>query len=134
MAEFTAIAIVQALLGLILLAVLLTGAFMYVGAKLAMVEKATFGRAVLAAIGSSLADWTLTAALSPLPVVGSCVGFLIGLAASLVVIKLVFDTSMGRAFLVWVFHLFAQVVALFIAVAVFGGALLYLFRPPVGPV
>ena len=83
MAEFTAVAIVQALLGLVLLAILLAGAFIYVGAKLAMVEKATFGRAVLAAIGSSIADWTLTAAL-------------------------------------------------FIAVAVFGGALLYLLRPPFG--
>ncbi|GAB4333906.1 MAG: hypothetical protein Kow0099_05830 [Candidatus Abyssubacteria bacterium] len=113
-----------AFLALMALGVLLAGFFMYVGAKLAMVEKSTFGRSVLAAVGSSIADWSLTAALSPIPLLGSCSGFLIGLAASLVVIKLVFDTTMGKAFLVWVFHLLAQIVALLFALFLFSGVLL----------
>jgi hypothetical protein len=123
-------AVLMAFLMLTVLAVLIAGFFMYVGAKLAMVEKSTFGRSVLAAVGSSVADWSLTAALSPIPLLGSCSGFLIGLAASLLVIKVVFDTTMGKAFLVWVFHLLAQVVALFLALFLFSGVLLsYLTLP-----
>jgi hypothetical protein len=109
--------------GLVLLAILLAGLFMYVGAKFAMVEKATFGRAVLAAIACTLADWALTAALSPVPLLGSCSGFIIGLAASLLIVKAVFDTTLARAFLVWVFHLLAQILALFLALLTFAGAL-----------
>jgi hypothetical protein len=106
---------------------------MYVGAKLAMVEKGSFGRAVLAAVGSSVADWALTAALSPLPLLGSCAGLLIGLAASLAVIMLVFETTMSKAFLVWVFHILAQIVALVIAALTFASVLLPFLSVPFLP-
>ena len=119
----TLTSVLSPFIGLMVLAALIAGVFMYVGAKLAMVEKATFGRAVLAAIGSSVANWTLTACLYPIPLLGSCSGFAIGLAASLVVIQVVFETSLPKAFTVWVFHLFAQMVALFLALLTFAGAL-----------
>ncbi len=122
--------IVAAFLGLIILAALVAGVFMYVGAKLAMVEKATFGRAIVAAIGCSLASWVLTGALTPVPLLGSCSGFIIGLAASLLVIKVAFETSFGKAFLVWIFHVLAEVVAVFLAVVTFAGALLSFFTLP----
>ena len=122
--------IIAAFVGLIILAALIAGLFMYVGAKLAMVEKATFGRAIMAAIGCSLASWLLTAVFSAVPLLGSCSGFIIGLAASLLVIKFAFETSFGKAFLVWIFHLFAEVVAVFLAVVTFAGALLSFFTLP----
>lgn len=126
-------AILVAFLVLVVLATLLAGLFMYVAAKLAMLEKATFGRAMIAAIGSSVADWAFTAALSPVPLLGSCSGFVIGLVASLVVIKLVFETSTGKAFLVWIFHLLAQMVAFFLALLLFAGSLLSFFTLPFPP-
>ncbi len=122
--------IIAAFLGLIVLAALIAGLFMYVGAKLAMVEKATFGRAIVAALACSLASWALTGAFTVVPVLGSCSGFIIGLAASLFVIKLAFETSFGKAFLVWIFHLLAEVVAVFLAVVTFAGALLSFFTLP----
>jgi hypothetical protein len=131
MAELTAV--LGALIALVTLAALLAGLFMYVGAKLAMVPTATFGRAVLAAIGCTIADWTLTAAFSPVPLLGSCSGFIIGLAGSMVIIMLVFETSIARAFLVWAFHLLAQIVALFIILLLFAGSLLSFFTLPLAP-
>ncbi len=127
-------AIMGAILGLVVLASLVAGFFMYVAAKLAMVEKATFGRAILAALGSSLADWVLTAALSPVPLLGSCSGFVIGLAASLVIIMLVFETTVPKALLVWLFHLLAELVALFIAVLTFASILLSFLSLPLLPI
>ena len=131
MVELTAV--LGALTALFILAALLAGFFMYVGAKMAMVPRATFGRAVLAAIGCTIADWTLTVAFSPVPLLGSCSGFLIGLAGSLVIIMLVFETTVGRALLVWLFHLFAQIVALFLVLLLFTGSLLSFFTLPFPP-
>lgn len=127
-------AVLGAFIGLVVLAALIAGFFIYVGAKLAMVEKATFGRAVLAAIGCSLVNWVFAAVLSPVPLLGSCSGFVIGLAASLVAIKVVFATSLAKALLVWVLHVFAQIVALFLALISFAGVLhSYLTLPlPIG--
>ena len=126
--------VLGAFAGLVVIATLVAGLFMYVGAKLAMVEKATIGRAILAAIGCSLADWMFTAALSSVPLLGSCSGFVIGLAASMAIIMVVFQTSLAKAFLVWVLHICAQILALFLALITFAGVLrAYLTLPlPLG--
>jgi len=122
--------VLGALVALLALATMLAGLFMYVAAKMAMVPRATFGRAVLAAICCSIADWTLTVAFSPVPLLGSCSGFLIGLAVSLIIIMVVFEAGAGKAFMVWVFHLLAQIVALFFILILFTGSLLSFFTIP----
>lgn len=119
----TTTSVLEAFIGLVILAGIIGALFMYVGAKLAMIDKATFWRTLLAAFGSSITGWAFTALFYPVPLLGSCSGFTIGLAASLVVIKLVFDTATSKAFTVLVFHLLAQIVAFLLTLITFGPGL-----------
>jgi len=112
------------LLGVVVLAALLAGLFMWIGAKLARVPGATFGKAILAGIASAFASWLMTAVFSVVPVIGTLVGFLAGLLLSAFVIQAVFDTSLEKALLVWVFHLLAEILVIVIALATFAGGLL----------
>ena len=125
--------VLGAFFGLVILAGIIGALFMYVGAKLAMVEKATLGRSLLAAFGSSAAGWAFTALFYSAPLLGSCSGFMIGLAASVVVIKLVFDTDTSKAFTVLVFHLLAQIVAFLLTLITFGPGLHSYLTVPLPP-
>lgn len=119
--------------GLIIISTFLSAVFIYVGAKFAMIEKATLIRSFGAAIGSSVIGWGLTAVLYPVPLLGSCSGFIIGLVGAIGVIALVFNTTLARAFLVVVFHLFAQIVAFLLALLTFGAALHSYLTLPLPP-
>ena len=107
--------------------------FIYVGAKLAMIQEATFARALLAAIGSGIVGWAVPAVLYAVPLLGSCSGFVIGLGASLAIIAVVFKTTPAKAFTVLVFHLFAQVVAFLLALLTFAGELHSFLTLPLPP-
>ncbi len=61
-----------------------------------------------------------------IPGVGTLAGFLIGLLATLWVIQAVFQVSLGTAFLIWLFHVFAEFATLVIGGLTFAGALLAL--------
>ena len=99
----------------LLIGVVVAGLFMWLGAKIAGVRRATFGRAVVAAIAS----WFVTGlcfGLAPiLPVIGLGLATLGSILLSLVVIKAAFDTSLGKALLVWIFNLIVQAVAALLA-------------------
>lgn len=119
---FTAIS--TAVLGIAVLAMLIATFFMWIGAKMAGVEKATFGRSFIAALGSAFLTWILSLALSFFPPVGPPIGFLIGLILVIFVIKGAYDTNFGKALLVWVFHLLAEIAAIIIGILTFAGALI----------
>jgi hypothetical protein len=103
----------------VVIAVVIAGFFMWLGAKVAGVRNATFGRAVMAAIGASFIMWIVWVIFSLIPVIGPIVGFFLGLLFAILVIQAAFQTSFGKAILVWIFNIIAQMVAMFIASGVY---------------
>lgn len=108
---------------LLAFAVLISGIFMWIGARLAGVQRATLGRAILAAIASTAIAWIIRGLFAAaLPFVGPFIGFLLGLLLVLVAIRVIFDTSFGKALLAWIFFILAQMVAgLLVGLLFFGG-------------
>lgn len=85
--------------------------FIWIGAKIARVAGTTFGRAMVAAISAGFLNWLSATVLLELEVTSEVAGFLIGLFLTILVIKAAFDTSWGKALLVWVFNIIAQGIA-----------------------
>lgn len=111
------------ILGIFVLSIVIAGFFMWIGAKLAGVAKSSFGRAIGAAIVVSLVTWVISGLFSILPVIGTLLGFVIALIISIFLIKAVFDTSLGKAFLTWIFNIVAQFLAIFIGSLIFVGSI-----------
>ena len=111
------------IIGVALLAAFIAGFFIWAGAKLAGIKKATIGKSILAAIACSFALWFLTGLIFPFPFVG----FLLGHLVCLWILQAIFDTTFGKAFLAWIFHFVAQVIAIIIGVLTFAGGLMGLF-------
>ncbi|MFC1617851.1 hypothetical protein ACFL2B_01070 [Patescibacteria group bacterium] len=111
--------------GIIVLSVLVGGFFVWIGAKLARVEKGTFGRAILAAIAASIASWLVAAlfTLIPGPWWIGLIGAIIGLVVVLWVFKSMFDCTWGKAFLIWIFQLIAMVIVTLVAAFTFAATM-----------
>jgi hypothetical protein len=103
------------------LAIIIGGFFMWIAAKIARVEKSTFGRAMIAAIGASVVSFLVTIVFHFIPLIGNALGFIIGLFLTIFVIKGAFETSMGKAILVWIFNIVATVVAVLVASVIAAG-------------
>ncbi len=105
------------MLAMIILAVVIGavvgGIFIFIGVKLAKVEKGTFGKSVGAAILIAIINGACgyIIAIASGGQVSPLIGFLIGLIIALFVIKGIFKTSFGRAFLVWIFVILSQIIA-----------------------
>lgn len=105
---------IGSMLLMLVLSVVIAGFFMWVGAKMAGIKRSSFGRALAAAMVVSLVTWIITGVFSVLPILGPLIGYLIALLISIYFIKVIFDTTPGRAFLTWIFNIIAQVLALVI--------------------
>ena len=93
------------------IAIIVDSVFLHVGAKIAGIRRATFGRAVKASIACSLSTLLLALIFSWVPVGGTAVGFLIGLGLTIVVLQASYSTGFGKAFLLWIFNVVAQIIA-----------------------
>jgi len=120
--------LVGAIFGFFVLSTLFGGILMLVAAKFAGIVEATFGRSLLAALGGSFVVWIATLVCSVVPVAGTLIGFAVGVLLSLIVIKGVFSTSFGKAFLVWIFNGVAHVLAIVIGVFTFAAGSVALFK------
>ncbi len=100
--------------GIIFLVVfLLIGAlFLWVGAKVAKIAGATFGKAFLAALLGVVAGLIL--GLVP------AIGWLLGIIAYIIIIKYVFNTDWGKAIIAWLIAFVASLIVGFILAKVFG--------------
>lgn len=116
-----------AVIGLFVIALVLSGLFMWIGAKLARIGDATFRKAILVALCTSVAAGAIVAIFSFIPMAGIILGFIFGLIAALFVIKAIFATSFGKAFLVWVFNVVAVSLAAVITWVIFIGSLKLIF-------
>ena len=112
---------IAAILGIVVISIIVAGIFMLIGAKIAGVKNATLGKSIWAAIASGFIMWIVTLVFSIIPILGSIIGFIIGLILALLVIKSVYSTSFGKALLVWIFNIIAQVIAIFIGALLFAG-------------
>jgi len=111
------------LLFVAVLVVILDSFFLHIGAKMAGVRRATFGKAVKASIACALATLLLAVIFSWIPVAGTGVGFLIGLALTILVLQASYNTSFGKAFLLWIFNVVAQILAVILGAMLFSGLL-----------
>jgi hypothetical protein len=110
------------------LSIIIAGLFMWAGAKMAGIQNATLGKSIGAAIAVSLVTWIIAVVFSILPVIGTFIGFIVGLIIALFVIKSIFNTTMGKAFLAWIFNIFAQILAIVLSIALGVGALGKIFK------
>lgn len=115
-------AILGAVVGMFIIATIIAAFLMWLGAKLAKIENATFGKAILAALVAAAITWVLSLLFSFIPVVGTMLGLIIGLILTIFAIKAIFSTTFGKAALVWVFHIIAEIIAIIIGLVTFAGA------------
>jgi hypothetical protein len=104
------------------LSVLICAVFIWAGARLVKIIGANILKALLAAILSVAVAWMVRTSLAVVaPLAGPIFGFLIGFLLTLLVIKGVYQASLVRALVVWLFFLLAQpVIAFFIGRSFFG--------------
>lgn len=112
-----------AVLLLLILLLVIAAFFLWIGAKLAGIQNATFGKAVVAALVSVIALAVLQVITSIIPFLGGLVGFLLGILVSIYIIKAVFDTSWGKALLAWILYVVAIIATVFIALVIGGIAI-----------
>jgi hypothetical protein len=102
-----------------------SAAFLLWGARLAGIPHRSFGRAIGTLLLGGLASSLLAGALSATPVAGTGLGLLLGLGVSALVMRILFDTTFGKALAA---NLLAWVLSLVVAgaLALLGGLLLAL--------
>ena len=98
--------------GCIVVATAISAIFIWIGAKLAGIDGATFLRSFWAALVSSFLVWALTGIGAAVFGFGTIAGWVIGVIITLFVLKVVFNTTWGKAFLAWLFHGIAQLLVL----------------------
>ena len=92
---FAAVVLLVAIL--LVLWLLVSAAFLLWGARLAGIQKRSFGRAIGTLLVGGLASILLAAVLSAAPIVGTGAGILLGFCVSSVVMMAIFDTTFGKA-------------------------------------
>ncbi|MFQ6087519.1 MAG: hypothetical protein ACE5K0_01275 [Candidatus Methanofastidiosia archaeon] len=109
---------ITAILVLIVLLFIIGAFFIWIGAKLAGVRDATFGKALICAVALALIGPIFNLLLSFIGI-GGFIGFILGLLVTLYIIKSIFDTSWGKAFVVWILSIVAMVASVFLLI-IFG--------------
>ena len=91
-----------------LIAVVIDSVFLWLGAKFAKIEDASFGKAFIAALGGLIVSAVIGATIPH-------IGRLLGLIAFLWIVKTVFNTDWGKAIIAW---LFAIVIAILLMIVI----------------
>lgn len=107
-----------------LLWLFVSAAFLLWGARLAGIERRSFGRAIGTLLLGGIASALLTTVLSSAPLVGAGLGLLLGFCVSAVVMMAIFDTTFGKALaaniLAWVLSLVVAIGVVLLGFALFG--------------
>ena len=97
-AALPALAAVAAAVVILVLWLLVSAAFLLWGARLAGVEKRSFGRAIGTILLGGIASFLLKLVLSgAAPLIGTAAGILLGFCVSALVMMALFDTTFGKA-------------------------------------
>ena len=119
----TFLALATTFLLIIVVNVLFGTFFIWLGAKMAKVHDITFGKCVLTAIGAALVTNIIGWVFASFTGILALIGWFIGLLLSILVIRAIFKLTWKKGFLVWLFHVFAELIAVVVIVLIFGGAL-----------
>ena len=119
-----ALAVVALAGAALLLWLFISASFLLWGARLAGIERRSFGRAIGTLLLGGIASALLTAVLSAAPLVGTGLGLLLGFCVSSVVMMAIFDTTFGKALaaniLAWVLPFVLAGVLALLGLALFG--------------
>ena len=111
-------------LAAVLLWLFLSAAFLLWGARLAGIERRSFGRALGTILLGGLAWGLVLAGFNAAPLVGTGLGLLLGFCVSAAVMMAIFDTTFGKALaanvLAWLLPPLAAVGLALIGFALFG--------------
>ena len=115
----------MALAGAVLLIWLfVSAAFLLWGARLAGIQRRSFGRALATILLGNIAWFVVIALFNAVPLVGTGVGLLLGFCVSAAVMMAVFGTTFGQAFaaniLAWVLPFLLAIGVVLIGFALFG--------------
>ena len=102
----------------ILIALVIAGVFLMLGAKFAGIEGANLGKSMIAVIGGGI----LALLTGWIPVIG----WVLGIVAYIWAIKTVFDTDWGKAAIAWLMTIVVEIIVMF-AFMVFLGISVALF-------
>jgi len=111
-------------IGLIILmmviSILVGSLFLYLGASIAGIEEKSFGKAIGAFVLSWIVVAIITGIFSFMPVIGTILGFIVGIILSVLIVKSMFKTSSGKAFIALLLAWVLSIVAGFIMTLIFG--------------
>ena len=108
----------------------ISAAFLLWGARLADIERRSFGRAIGTILLGGMAWFVVLAAFNAAPLVGTGLGLLLGFCVSAAVMTPIFDTTFGKALaaniLAWLLPPLLIVGLVLLGFAVFGVFFLFL--------
>ena len=107
-----------------IIAVLVASFFMWLGAKIAGVERSSYGRSMVAAVAAAFVTWLVSYVGAQIPSLPRVIGFIVGLVLTIVVIQAAYSTRFGKALLVWIFNIIAQIIAGVLAFVLFSYSVL----------
>ncbi|WP_157209531.1 hypothetical protein [Methanotorris igneus] len=102
------------ILGIIFIALIIAGIFLYFGCKLANIEDVSLGKAIVAVVGGGILSFIVSSIFSAVPVIGGILSFVFGILSYVWVIKVIFNTNWSKAFLAWLMAIVVEVVVMFI--------------------
>ena len=109
-----------AIAGIALIDILLSGLFMFLGAKWAEVEDVTFWHALGVSFVSGILTWMIAPIIKLIPKVGPLISIACLFLLSLFVIKSMFEIDWNEAFKVWLGNILARALAIIAVVFTFG--------------
>ncbi len=107
--------------------ILIGALFLYLGAAIAGIENRSFGKA----IGAFVLSWIIVAIITTIfmfvPVIGPILGFIIGIILSVMIVKSMFNTSTGKAFIALLIAWLLSIFVGFIMTLIFGISMAAIF-------
>jgi len=99
----------------ILIALIIAGFFLMLGAKFAGIEEATLGKSMIAVVGGGI----LALLIGWIPVIG----WILGIIAYIWVIKTVFNTDWIKATIAWLMTIVVEIIVVFVLALLLGVSL-----------
>ena len=107
---------VQLFLVIIVVGLVIGGILMHIGAKLAKIENATFGQSIVSALLVTIVTSIIAAPFSIVPVVGTLSGIIIAMLLSALILKGIYNTSYGKAFLALILYMIVTAITLYMGI------------------
>ncbi|WP_048149961.1 hypothetical protein [Palaeococcus ferrophilus] len=109
-----------------LVALVIAGFFLYIGAKWAGIENATLGKAMIAVLGGGILSAIITGIFAFIPVL-RLIGWIVGIVVYIWVIKAVFNTDWGKAAIAWLLTIIVEFVVMIILGVLIGVSMMTAF-------